>query len=110
MSGQEHPPTSSALPPPHTAALCTASPSLLAAPQVLNQSSPHHAASAGQARASKGQARCHGSSSERDSTNSSGGRGCGEDGGQVNMITEWIAPIRGPDMLYCSSNHERPLN
>eukprot|EP00983_Pelagomonas_calceolata_P052826 1143036-Pelagomonas_calceolata.AAC.6 len=59
MSGQERPPTSPAPPPPthtHTAAPCTAAPSLLAAPQVLHKSSPHHAASAGQAHANKGQA------------------------------------------------------
>eukprot|EP00983_Pelagomonas_calceolata_P059969 1146158-Pelagomonas_calceolata.AAC.1 len=55
--------------------------SLLAAPQVLHQSNPHHAASAGQARASKSQARCHGSSgssNEKDSTNSSSEGSSGE--------------------------------
>eukprot|EP00983_Pelagomonas_calceolata_P070458 1150796-Pelagomonas_calceolata.AAC.4 len=55
MSGQERP-----LPrPPRAAAPSTVAVSLQAAPQVLHQSSPHHAASAGQACASKGQARCH---------------------------------------------------
>eukprot|EP00983_Pelagomonas_calceolata_P049166 1141380-Pelagomonas_calceolata.AAC.6 len=67
MSGQERP-----LPPPcaaapHAAAPSTAALSLLAAPRVLHQSSPHHAASAGQARASKGQAYYH------ESSNSSSG-------------------------------------
>eukprot|EP00983_Pelagomonas_calceolata_P075387 1152982-Pelagomonas_calceolata.AAC.3 len=38
MSGQERPPAS---PAPCTAAPCTAAPSLLAAPQILHQSSPH---------------------------------------------------------------------
>eukprot|EP00983_Pelagomonas_calceolata_P035960 1124864-Pelagomonas_calceolata.AAC.4 len=55
---------------PHTAAPCTAAPSLLAAPQVL-----HHAASAGQARARKGHGKLAGSSSssssEKGSTSSS---------------------------------------
>eukprot|EP00983_Pelagomonas_calceolata_P087931 1157076-Pelagomonas_calceolata.AAC.1 len=43
------------------AALSTAAPSFLAAPQFLHQSSPHHVAAAGQACISKGQACSHGS-------------------------------------------------
>eukprot|EP00983_Pelagomonas_calceolata_P028113 881432-Pelagomonas_calceolata.AAC.8 len=59
---------------PCAAAPSTAAPSLLAAPQILHQSSPHHAALAGQACASRSQACCHesSSSSEEDSTSSSG--------------------------------------
>eukprot|EP00983_Pelagomonas_calceolata_P061923 1147034-Pelagomonas_calceolata.AAC.2 len=56
VSGQERHPASPPTPgtAPRTAAPSIAAPSLLAAPQVLHQSSPYHAVSARQVRANKG--------------------------------------------------------
>eukprot|EP00983_Pelagomonas_calceolata_P062408 1147297-Pelagomonas_calceolata.AAC.2 len=39
------------------------------------------------------------------------GRGCGGHGGTSERDSpEWIAPVCGPDMFYCSLAYGRPLN
>eukprot|EP00983_Pelagomonas_calceolata_P072778 1151866-Pelagomonas_calceolata.AAC.6 len=68
----------SGAPPVPRKAPSTAAPSLLAAPQVLHQSSPHHAELAGQARVSKDQPGSHGSSSSSSSSEEDSTSSCGE--------------------------------